>query len=158
MVAAAMEDRPRTAATMEHRASAVEHGTRTAASEVMTSATVEDVTTSATAEAMKAAASAVETTATAMKTTATVEAASATMEATATMMTEAATHLDGQRIRRGLRHRPSAGTHGRHGRSRPAGRTRKYKQCRRRKTEATNKTSMLVLHPHHGPFSLNAVK
>lgn len=128
----------RTAAASEHRAAAMERRAATAAVEAATTAAVE--TTSATAVEA--------TTATMTATT------SATMTATATR----ATHLDRHRVGRRLWRRPSVRADWRHRERRPTGRARQYEQCCRRKTEATSKTSPLVFHPHHGPFSLNAVQ
>lgn len=158
MVAAAMEHRP--------RATAVEHGTRTASAEGVTSAAVERRTT-ATSEhsaaameggsGMEAAASAMEA-ATAMETATAAEpaTAAAVMSTAASAMT--ATDLNRESLTRCLCRWSSTGTDRRHRRGGTTGCARDQKQCCRRQAEATRETSALVLHPHHGPFSLNAVQ
>ncbi len=141
MIAAAMEHRPRAESAVKGRAAAVEDGTRTTASEGVAAAAMERRATAAAVEGRSA-----------VKST-------AGMSAAATpAMAAGSSDLNGQHVGGRLRRRPGAGTHRRHRKRRPAGRAGQEKQCRRRKTEATSQTSALVLHPHHGPFSLNAVQ
>lgn len=143
---------------MEHRTAAVEHVTRAPAAECVTAAAMEGGSTSASEHStttmegragVKAA--------TTMEATAAVEATATTAEMSAAMAART-TDLNCHGVRRGLCRRPSARPNRRHRRRGPTGRTCEYEKCCRRKTEATSKTSTLVLHPHHGPFSLNAVK
>ncbi len=141
MIAAAMEHRPRAESAVKGRAAAVEDGTRTTASEGVAAA-MERRATAAAVEGRSA-----------------VKSTTAGMSAAATpAMAAGSSDLNGQHVGGRLRRRPGAGTHRRHRKRRPAGRAGQEKQCRRRKTEATSQTSALVLHPHHGPFSLNAVQ
>ncbi len=142
MIAAAMEHRPRAESAVKGRAAAVEDGTRTTASEGVAAAAMERRATAAAVEGR----SAVKSTTAGMSTAAT------------PAMAAGSSDLNGQHVGGRLRRRPGAGTHRRHRKRRPAGRAGQEKQCRRRKTEATSQTSALVLHPHHGPFSLNAVQ
>jgi len=161
---------------MKHRAAAktsaaVEHRSRTSAEDVssstvknVTAATVERATAAVKCRAAveSAPAAAMESATAAVKSSTATTAVESTTATAAVMTTTASaagtTDLNGQRIRRRLGRGPSARAHGRHGKRRPAGRAREYEQCCRRKTEATSKTSLLVFHPHHGPFSLNAVQ
>lgn len=158
MIAAAVECRPRTAT--------VKHGTRTATAEGVTSAAVERRTTAASEHSaaameggsgMEAAASAVETATTAVEATTAAEPATAAAVMSAAASAMAATDLNRESITRCLSRWSRTGTDRRHRRRGPTGCARDQKQCCRRQAEATSKTSALVLHPHHGPFSLNAV-
>lgn len=142
MIAAAMEHRPRAESAMECGAATVEDRTRATAAEGMSS------------PMKRGAAAAMERRATASA----VKSTTAGMPATTAAMAAGASDLNGQYVRRRLRGGAGTGTHRRHRKRRPSGRARQDKQCGRRKTEATSKTSALVLHPHHGPFSLNAVQ
>lgn len=148
MIAAAMEHRPRAESAMECGAATVEDRTR-ATAEGMSSPMKRGAAAApehgAAAMERRAAASAVEST-------------TAGMPATTAAMAAGASDLNGQYVRRRLRGGAGTGTHRRHRKRRPSGRARQDKQCGRRKTKATSKTSALVLHPHHGPFSLNAVQ
>lgn len=161
MIAAAMEHRPRTESAVECRATTVEGRTRATTAEGMSSP-MKRGTAAATPE-HGAAAMERRATASAVERRTAVEAATApTVESTTAGMPAAtatgASDLNGQHVRRCLRGGAGTGTHRRHRKRRPSGRARQDKQCGRRKTEATSKTSTLVLHPHHGPFSLNAVQ
>ncbi len=143
------------AAAMECGAATVEDRTRATTAEGMSSPMKRGAAAApehgAAAMERRAAASAVERRTAAESTT-------AGMPATTAAMAAGASDLNGQYVRRRLRGGAGTGTHRRHRKRRPSGRARQDKQCSRRKTEATSKTSALVLHPHHGPFSLNAVQ